>query len=84
MKTYTDIQKDGYVERTFSKDIPERWLMWHRDERDREVEVIGETDWKFQFDNLLPQDLFRIFIPKEKYHRIIKGTGDLKIKIYER
>jgi hypothetical protein len=36
----------------------------------------------FQLDNQLPQKITgEIFIPKEVYHRLIKGTGDLKIKL---
>lgn len=55
---------------------------WHRDDENRLVEVIGETDWKFQFDDQLPISLNEpIFIPRHKWHRAIKGTGDLIIKI---
>ena len=25
----------------------------------------------------------KLFIPRETYHRLIKGTGDLKVKIYK-
>ena len=35
-----------------------------------------------QLDNQLPVPLTEtIFIPKEMYHRVIKGTGDLTVKI---
>jgi hypothetical protein len=44
-----------------------------------------DTDWKFQYDNDLPVDLSnkKLFIPKETYHRLIKGTGDLTLKIFK-
>ena len=68
--------------RTFTQDIPEEQLVWHRDQEDRLVEVIGQTDWQFQFDNQIPQPLKSgLFIPKGVYHRTIKGTGELKIRI---
>ena len=49
------------------------------------MEAVHDTDWKFQFDNDLPVDLSnkKLFIPKETYHRLIKGTGDLTLKIYK-
>jgi hypothetical protein len=38
----------------------------------------------FQFDNELPQVLKdKVFIPKEVYHRLIKGTGTLNVRIKE-
>jgi len=66
-------------ERVFSSDVPETELKWHRDKENRLVEVLKDTDWYFQMDNELPIPLK----PKETYHRVIKGTGDLKILIEE-
>ena len=84
-RPYLQAEGDGYIIRTFPHNISERRLMWHRDETDREVEVVGETDWKFQMDNELPVPMKdKFFIPKETYHRIIKGTGDLTIKIWNK
>lgn len=58
--------------------------MWHRDRRDREVTILQETDWMFQLEDSIPQDLKdTIFIPKNTYHRLIKGTGELDILIQE-
>jgi hypothetical protein len=58
--------------------------MWHRDNESRTLEIIGETDWKIQLDNKLPILLENhIFIPKHEYHRVIKGTKTLKLKIYK-
>jgi hypothetical protein len=52
------------------------------DREDRIVEIIGETDWQLQMDNELPKTMSgKLFIPKEVWHRIIKGNGDLKVRI---
>lgn len=68
--------------RIFSPDIPENELKWHWDEEDRIIEPISETDWFFQFDNQLPTAINKpIFIPKGVIHRVIKGTGEMKLKI---
>jgi len=81
MKPYTEENKDGYVIREFSQDTPSFEFVWHRDKEDRIVEALHKTDWKFQLDNQLPQEIENIFIPKETYHRIIKGTKNLKVRI---
>ena len=84
MNPYSERRKDNLIVRTFSQDIDEKELVWHRDRQDREVTVLGETDWQFQFDNELPQVLKNtIFIPKNTYHRLIKGTGELNVHIIE-
>lgn len=68
--------------RIFNQDLFEDELKWHFDEEDRIIESIGETDWRFQFDNNLPIELNSpIKIKRGEYHRLIKGSGDLKISI---
>ena len=68
--------------REFSDDIDTHELEWHIDREDRTIEVIENVDWKVKLDNNLPQLLREtIFIPKETYHRVIKGNGNLKVKI---
>ena len=67
--------------RIFDQDVEEMELVWHRDREDRIVEALEPTDWKFQLDNNLPQRLEKIFIPKDTYHRVIKGSGNLKVKV---
>jgi hypothetical protein len=68
--------------RIFSKDTDEYDLKWHWDEEDRTVQCLEKTDWEFQFDNELPISFEKeIFIPKGVIHRIIKGSGDLKLKV---
>jgi hypothetical protein len=68
--------------RTFSEDVTNEDLMWHRDEEDRLITPLHETNWLIQLDNELPQQFDKpIFIEKEKYHRLIKGDGNLKLKV---
>ena len=68
--------------RTFLSSIPDEELKWHWDEEDREIEAIENTDWMFQFDNQLPVEINKkIFIPQGIIHRVIKGSGELKLKI---
>jgi hypothetical protein len=57
-------------------------FMWHRDREDRTIESINETDWLIQLDDELPKKIEgEVFIPMGVYHRLIKGSGDLKIKL---
>ncbi len=85
MKPYTDIEiTDQYIIREFSENIDPIELLWHRDDENRTIEIIGETDWKVQLDNQLPTSINNpIFIPRHEWHRVIKGTGTLKLKIYK-
>ena len=72
---------DTYL-RTFSVETPETDLIWHLDREDRVIEATHFTDWKFQFDNKLPISLNnKINIPKNTFHRIIKGTDNCTIKV---
>ena len=73
--------EEGEV-RTFSQNIDESELVWHQDREDRVVDPLYPTDWLIQFDNELPKRITRLlFIPKGTYHRVIKGTGDLIIRV---
>jgi hypothetical protein len=85
MKPYTNIEvTDKYIIREFNENIDPIELMWHRDNEDRTLEIIDKTDWKIQLDNKLPILLENhIFIPKHEWHRVIKGTGTLKLKIHK-
>jgi len=68
--------------RVFGQDTDSTELVWHRDREDRIVESIEDTDWLFQFDDRLPQQFSKkICIPAGVYHRVIKGTGDLVVKV---
>jgi hypothetical protein len=68
--------------RTFKQKTDSGEFMWHRDYEDRIIESLEETDWGFQLDNQLPIKISgKIYIPKGVYHRLIKGSGDLTIKL---
>jgi len=84
-KPYTDLEvTDDYIIREFSENIDPIELMWHRDNEDRTIEIIGKTDWKIQLDNQLPTSINDlIFIPRHLWHRVIKGNKTLKLKIYK-
>ncbi len=85
MKPYKDIEvTDKYIIREFSENIDPIELMWHRDNENRTVEILGETNWKLQLDNQLPTSMNEpIYIPRHLYHRVIKGTGNLLLKIHK-
>ena len=84
-KPYTDLEvTEDYTLRQFDESIDPIELLWHRDDEDRVVEIVEDTDWMLQLDNSLPTSLQeRIFIPRHEWHRVIKGTGILKLKIYK-
>ena len=85
-RPYSEKKEDGYIIREFSHDTPLFEFVWHRDKEDRVVQATQDTDWLFQLDNEVPQRLSKnkLFIPKETYHRLIKGTGDLVVKIWQK
>jgi hypothetical protein len=83
---YTQNLKNGYIIREFDANIDGSELVWHRDKKDRVVEVVSGKGWKFQLDNHLPLELKEgmvLQIPKETFHRIGKGDTKLVIKIKE-
>ncbi len=74
--------EDNLFIRTFDSNTDYEELVWHRDREDRIIESLTESDWKIQLDNELPKDINSpIFIPNGLYHRLIKGSGELKIKL---
>lgn len=79
-----EIISEGVIKRTFSNNVSSNELEWHRDKEDRIVKAINENDWMIQFDNELPRKIGineEIKIPKETFHRVIKGTTDLVVEI---
>ena len=83
---YLDKYVDNKIVRYFSEDVDDKELIWHRDKKTRDVEVISGNGWQLQMDNELPEDLKKgkIYrIPKMEYHRVIKGTSQLVLKIKE-
>ena len=70
--------------RTFSQDTDSGELMWHRDRENRLVEILESNGWLYQSDNSLPIEMKKgdkIFIPEGAYHRVIKGSGDLIVRV---
>ena len=83
---FTEKEEDNCVIRTFSNTINEGELVWHRDKEDRIIFPLHESDWKIQLDNEIPQELSLenpIFIESEQFHRLIKGSGELSVKVYK-
>ena len=87
MHPYTDIAEgSSWVVREFKQDIDPIELMWHRDDEDRELELIEGSNWKIQLEDSLPIDLTkstRINIKKHEWHRLIKGSDSLIVKIHK-
>ena len=72
--------------RIFSSSLNESELKWHWDNENRIVICEHETDWQLQMDNELPVKIEKnkkYFIPEGEYHRLIKGTNDLKVNVYK-
>lgn len=84
-RPYSEKQENGYIIREFLENTPSFEFVWHRDKEDRIVQATHDTNWQFQLDNDIPRtlDKNKLFIPKETYHRLIKGTGDLVVKIWQ-
>lgn len=81
---FNEILSDGFNYRTFSSDVDSHELKWHLDEEDRVVICEHETNWQVQLENELPQRIIKnkpIFIPVGVWHRVIKGDGDLVVKV---
>jgi len=85
MRPYKEEIKEGYIIREFLQSTPSFEFVWHRDKEDRWIQPTHDTDWLFQLDNDTPRQLQnnKLFIPKETYHRLIKGSGDLVLKIWK-
>lgn len=81
---FTETINNGYFIRTFNSNLSENELKWHFDNENRIIVCEHDTDWLFQMDNKLPVTIQKnepIYIPEGEYHRVIKGTGDLVVKI---
>ena len=80
MNPYTDNSNI----RTFAEDVDPMSLIWHEDQEDRTIEVIEGNGWKFQYDDSLPFELKQgdqFFIERMTYHRLLKGTTQLRVLI---
>jgi len=75
------LEEESYI-REFNSDLNESDLKWHWDNEDRIISSIENTDWRFQFDNKLPQTIEgEIYIKRGEWHRLIKGTDDLRLNV---
>ena len=80
----TKISENIFI-REFKQETDSGEYRWHRDREDRIIESISETDWMIQIDNQLPKVIEGIVeIPMGVYHRLIKGNGNLKIKLIKK
>jgi len=87
MKPYQDniISEDTKI-RIFDENIDPIELMWHRDLKTRQITILEGTGWSYQQEDSLPKQLNpgdQIVIPALEWHRVIKGTTNLKLKIEE-
>jgi hypothetical protein len=73
--------------REFSADVNSDELVWHRDREDRVITVVEGLDWFLQIDNQLPALLEvgrQYYIPKNVFHRVLKGPTKLVLEISEK
>lgn len=78
--------EENKIIRTFSPDVDSDELVWHQDKKDRTVTIIKSGDWQYQSEDELPIKLVenqKLFIPKESWHRVIKGNNELVVEIEE-
>ena len=86
VKPYTELKCSNGKIRVFRENVKEEDLIWHRYLKDRSVHVLEGHGWCLQKDNEVQLDLLEghsYSIQKMEYHRVVKGTGDLVIRIYE-
>ena len=87
MKPYKDrFITESLRIRSFSKKINPNDLVWHKDQHDRIITVQESKRWMIQFNNKLPEELKegkKYFIPKNTWHRLVKGDSHLIILINE-
>ena len=78
---------DSIFIRVFNQNIEYNKFVWHRDEKDRDVDILyADPAWSFQFDDQLPFPLKsgdKLTIKSNVYHRLLKGKGTLILLIKE-
>lgn len=81
---FSEKKINNYYIRKFSENVDSDELKWHRDKEDRIVFPVEKTNWMFQRENQLPEPIDKeIKIRANEWHRVIKGTGDLVIRVYK-
>ena len=88
MKPYNDIfPLENTFIRTFSENVNEEELIWHRDKKNREIKVMDGIGWFLKYDNQLPIQMIigkTYYIKAEEYHRILRGKNNLTLEIKEK
>jgi hypothetical protein len=87
MQPYKDTTvTENTFTRTFLESTDDIDLLWHRDRKTRIIKPTAGTNWHFQEDDKLPVLLSTtntVMIEAGKWHRLIKGEGDLILEIKE-
>lgn len=87
MRPYTQEKlPDGTIQREFNESVDSEELIWHQDKLRRKVKIVEGGDWKLQLERGLPFDMIvgeTYEIPAKSWHRVLKGSGPLKVIIYE-
>lgn len=82
---FEETKIDDFVSiRLFSPKTHSEELIWHWDREDREIHVLRSGGWKYQEENLEERRLKNgevFFIPRGVWHRVMKGKGDLIVKV---
>ncbi len=86
-KEYRDLQLSENVKyrRILNEGVADE-CTWHRDERDRVIQIVEGIGWKIQFDGQLPVALKQgdtIRVMAQEWHRVLPGRGDLLLVIKE-
>ena len=77
---------NGKLIREFSANVNSEELVWHRDRNNRQIYISKGSGWKLQLENTLPTNLKEgstYKIPKNTYHRILRGQTSLVVEISE-
>lgn len=85
-KPYSEKRMGNLIVREFSSGTHSAELEWHKDHNDRHLRVVSGSGWKLQRKDNLPIQMnegVTYYIPKDSWHRIIKGEDNLKIAIVE-
>jgi len=83
---FKQIKRGSVLIREFSNKTSDSEYVWHRDKKDRYVKILEGKDWFIQLYNQVPKKLVEncvYFIPANNYHRVIKGSTNLIVRITE-
>lgn len=79
------IEEEEVFIREFSQSTDSEEFAWHRDREDRVISSVLESDWMFQLENCTPTRINgAIQVQAGTWHRLIKGSGDLTLKIIKK